>query len=72
MIDAGFTFGADSAQVCDLHQHAGEHVRLVWTSAPGVDLQRLQQGLLQPFHFFWLLQVHAVCNNRPAPRGKKR
>lgn len=40
-VKARFTFGADSSQVCDFHQHAGEHVRLVWASATGVYFQRL-------------------------------
>lgn len=35
------TFGADSTEVRDFHQHAWKHVRLVWASAAGVDLQSL-------------------------------
>lgn len=54
------TLGADAAEVGDLHQHAREHVGLVGPSAPGVDLQGLQERLLQPVHALRLLQVHAV------------
>lgn len=48
------TFGTDSSQVCDFHQHAWKHMRFVGASAAGVDLQSLQQGLLQLVHLFRL------------------
>lgn len=48
------TFGTDSSQVCDFHQHAWKHMRFVGASAAGVDLQSLQQGLLQLVHLLRL------------------
>ena len=54
------TFGADPPEVGDLHQHAGEHVRLVGAPAAGVDLQGLQQRLLKLVHLLGFLQIHAV------------
>lgn len=57
------TFGADPSEVCDFHQHARKHVRLVWAPAAGVHLQSLQQGLLQLVYLLRLFQVHTVWNN---------
>lgn len=33
------TFSTDASEVCDLHQHAGEHVGFVGAAPPGVDLK---------------------------------
>lgn len=62
------TFGADAAEICDLHQHFGEHVGFVGPPLPHVDLQCLQQRLLQFVHLVRLLQVLAVCMGRGGQR----
>lgn len=63
------TFGADAAEIRDLHEHLGEHVGLVGSPLPHVDLQRLQQRLLQFVHFVGLLQVLAVWRGRGGHGG---
>lgn len=54
------TLSADASQVCDLHQHLGEHVWAAGPPFPHIDLQGLKQGLLQHVHPLWLLQVLPV------------
>ncbi len=58
------TFGADAAQVCDLHEGLGEHEGHAGPPFAGVNLQRLQQRLLQHLHLGRLLQVLSVCSDR--------
>lgn len=57
------TFGADAAQVSDLHEGLGEHEGHAGSPFAGVNLQRLQQRLLQHLHLRRLLQVLTVCSD---------
>lgn len=55
------TFRADAPEVCDLHQHFGEHVWFMRPPLSHVDLQRFEQRLLQDVDFVRLLQVLTIC-----------
>lgn len=65
------TFSADAAQVCDLHQSFGKHVRLAGPSFPHVDLQGLQQRLLQLVHLRRLLQVLTILKTQAVKQTSK-
>lgn len=54
------TFSADAAQVCDLHQGFGEHVRFAGPTLPHVDLQSFQERFLKLVHLGRLLQVLTI------------
>lgn len=58
------TFGADAAQVCDLHEGFREHQGHAGPPLTGVNLQRLQQRLLQHLHLRRLLQILSVCSDK--------
>lgn len=54
------TFSANAAQVCDLHQGFGKHVRFAGSPFPHVDLQSLEERLLKLVYLGGLLQVLTV------------